>query len=77
MEFNEIDAPLLDAIKNAPPNQITYIGDYPRRHSRKTPESQFKVDLSQPIQKPRRMTESKLSLIGILEQTIRTNSTFL
>jgi len=45
MEFNEIDRPLLRAIKNAPPNQITYIGEYPRRHNRKEVKSQFKLSL--------------------------------
>jgi very-short-patch-repair endonuclease len=54
MEFNEIDAPLLDAIKNTPPNTITYLGEYPRRHNRKEVQSQFKIN------------ESKLSLMGLL-----------
>ena len=56
MEFNEIDGPLLQAIKikNTPPNTITYLGDYPRRHNRKEVQSQFKLN------------ESKLSLMSIL-----------
>jgi hypothetical protein len=57
MEFNEIDGPLLQAIKikNTPPNTITYLGDYPRRHNRKEVQSQFKLN------------ESKLSLIDVLK----------
>jgi very-short-patch-repair endonuclease len=54
MEYNEIDAPLLQSIKNTPPNQITYIGEYPRRHNRKEVKSKFQVN------------ESKLSLIKTL-----------
>lgn len=55
MEFEEIKKPLMDAIKNAPPNQITYIGEYPRRHNRKEAVSKFKLN------------EFKLSLIDILK----------
>jgi hypothetical protein len=54
MEFNEIDAPLLEAIENTLPNQIKYIGEYPRRRGRKEVQSQFKLN------------ESKLSLIKTL-----------
>ena len=67
MKFEDIENELLKAIDKTKPNEITYIGDYPRRKGRKTPESKFKVDLSQPIQKPKRMTESKLSLINIIK----------
>jgi very-short-patch-repair endonuclease len=56
MNFNEIDKPLLQAIKNTPPNEIAYLGTYPRRYSRKEPESQFKLK------------ESKLSLINIVKK---------
>ena len=73
IEFNKIDSELFKAIKNTPTNQITYIGDYPRRHNRKEVESKFKVDLSQPIQKPRRMTESKLSFENILKGILLEN----
>lgn len=55
MEFNEIDKPLLDAIRNVSPNTITYLGEYPRRHNRKEVQSKFKLN------------ESKLSLIDVLK----------
>jgi hypothetical protein len=54
MEFSEINDSLLDAIKKTPPNTITYLGEYPRRHNRKEVKSQFKIN------------ESKLSLMSIL-----------
>jgi len=68
MEFSEINAPLFEAIDNLLPNQIKYLGDYPRRQGRKEAVHKDRVDLSQPIQKPIRTNESKLSLIGVLGQ---------
>ena len=57
--FSEINGPLLEAIKNSSPNQITYIGDYPRRHGRKEPENKFKIN------------ESKLSFENVLTEKLR------
>ena len=56
MEFSEINTPLFEAIDNLLPNQIKYLGDYPRRQGRK--ESIH----------PKKIAESKLSLIGVLGQ---------
>ena len=68
MEFSEIDALLFDAIDNTPPNQITYIGNYPKRQGRKEAVHKDRVDLSQPIRKKIRTNESKLSLIDTVNQ---------
>jgi very-short-patch-repair endonuclease/phage FluMu protein Com len=43
MEFNDIDRALVRAIKDAPPNSVYPIGDYPRRHGRKEPQSKFQI----------------------------------
>jgi very-short-patch-repair endonuclease len=56
MEFSEIDTSLLEAIENTLPNQISKIGNYPKRKGTVTPTH------------PKKMEESKLSLIGILNQ---------
>ena len=48
-------------------NQIKYLGDYPKRQGRKEAVHKDRVDLSQPIQKPRRTNESKLSLIDAIK----------
>jgi very-short-patch-repair endonuclease len=56
MEFSEINVPLFEAIDNLLPNQIKYLGDYPRRQGRKEAIH------------PKKIAESKLSLIGVLEQ---------
>jgi len=63
LEFSEINSLLFNAIKKTPKNQIKFIGDYPKRE---TPKEAIHY---------KKIAESKLSLIGILEQTIRTNST--
>ena len=57
LEFSEINSLLLNAIKNTPKNQITYIGDYPKREKPKDPKSKFKIN------------ETKLSLINTLYET--------
>ena len=67
MEFSEIDALLFDAIDNTLPNQIKYLGNYPKRQGRKEAVHKDRVDLSQPIIKPRRTNESKLSLIDTIK----------
>ena len=69
MEFSEINVPLFEAIDNDTPNQIIYIGNYPKRQGRKEATHKDRVDISQPIIKPRRVTESKLSLINTLYET--------
>jgi hypothetical protein len=56
MEFSEINVPLFEAIDNLLPNQIKYLGDYPRRQGRKEAIH------------PKKIAESKLSLIGVLGQ---------
>ena len=56
LEFSDIRSPLLKAIKETPKNQITYIGDYPKREKPKEPKSQFKLN------------ENKLSFENILKQ---------
>jgi len=54
MEFSEINVPLFEAIDNDTPNQIIYLGNYPRRQEPKEPQSKFKIN------------ESKLSLMSVL-----------
>ena len=56
LSFKEIDVPLLDAIKNAISNQVTYLHGYPRRSGRKEAVSKFKIN------KP------KLSLVNTLKE---------
>jgi very-short-patch-repair endonuclease len=68
MEFSEINVPLFEAIDNLLPNQIKYLGDYPRRQGRKEAVHKDRVDLNQPIRKPIRTNESKLSLIDTVNQ---------
>jgi hypothetical protein len=55
MGFSEINVPLFEAIDNNTPNQIIYIGNYPKRQGRKEAIH------------PKKMEESKLSLIDILK----------
>jgi len=52
LEYSQINVLLFEAIDNTPPNQINYIGDYPKRKNRK------------------KINESKLSLMGVLEQIL-------
>jgi very-short-patch-repair endonuclease len=59
MKFNEINVPLFDAIENTQPNQVKYIGDYPKRQGRKESESQFKIN------------ETKLSFENILTEKLK------
>jgi very-short-patch-repair endonuclease len=56
LEFSDIRSPLLKAIKETPKNQIKYLGDYPRRQGRKEAIH------------PKKIAESKLSLIGTLNE---------
>ena len=75
MEFSEINVLLFEAIDNTPPNQIKYLGNYPKRQGRKEAVHKDRVDINQPIRRKIRTNESKLSLIGVLEQSVGTNST--
>jgi len=60
---------LLDnKLKSFEKNEINPIGDYPERQLPKEAVHKDRVDLSQPIRKPIRTNESKLSLINTVNQ---------
>ena len=68
MGFSEINIPLFEAIDNDTPNQIIYLGDYPKRQGRKEAVHKDRVDINQPIRRKIRTNESKLSLIDTVNQ---------
>lgn len=63
------DKLLENALKAGEKNEINFMGDFPERQLPKEAVHKDRVDLSQPIQKPRRTNESKLSLINTLKNT--------
>jgi len=67
MEFSDIDKVLMRTIRDIKPNTVVELGDYPKRMKPKKILSKHQVDLNKPITKPRRMTESKLSLMNTLK----------
>jgi hypothetical protein len=66
MEMGEIDKLLMRTLRYIKSNTIVELGDYPKRMKPKTILAKNQVDLNKPIIKPRRVTESKLSLINTL-----------
>jgi len=70
IEFGDIGGQLLESLKNLKENTVIRLplGGYPKRMKPKLILAKNQVDLNQPIRKPNRMTESKLSLIGVLGQ---------
>jgi len=69
MKDDDINVQLFGILKKIEPNKVFRLGEYPSRKKPKTILAKNQVDLSQPIIKPRRVTESKLSLINILYET--------
>jgi len=66
LKIGTYDKLLLDALKNIESREIKPLGDnFPERQEPKEPQSQFKVDVNQPIQKPNRIGP-KLSLMNTL-----------
>jgi hypothetical protein len=57
---------LFGILKKIEPNKVFRLGEYPSRKKPKTILAKNQVDLNKPIIKPRRVTESKLSLINTL-----------
>ena len=64
------DKLLLDALKSVEAREIKRLGDYPERQLPKEAVHKDRVDLNQPIRKPIRTNESKLSLMGALNEVI-------
>ena len=62
------DKLLENALKAGEKNEINFMGDFPERQLPKEAVHKDRVDLSQPIRKPIRTNESKLSLIDTVNQ---------
>ena len=70
MTDEEINVQLFATLRKIGPNEVVKlpIGGYPSRVKPKPILAKNQVDLNKPIRKPRRMTESKLSLMGTLNE---------
>jgi very-short-patch-repair endonuclease len=68
MTDEEINIQLFSALRKIGPNQVIRLplGEYPNRKKPQSILAKNQVDIKQPIQKPNRTNESKLSLIGLL-----------
>ena len=72
MTYEEINVQLFAALRKIGPNEVIRLplGSYPKRMKPEKILHKDQVDLSQPIRKKIRTNESKLSLMGVLEQIL-------